>query len=416
MPNAPGGSARFVSMDVPESIHEQWETLTAGAVDVLPAEELRDKLLGDRPLRVKFGADPSAPDLHLGHTVVINKLRQFQDFGHQVIFIIGDATARIGDPTGKSETRKSLSEAEVEHNALTYLDQIFMILDPEQTEVVRNSQWLDKLGFSEMIALASRYTVARMLERDDFHKRYVENRPIHIHEFLYPLVQGHDSVAIRADIELGGSDQKFNLLVARELMREQGMSPQCILTMPLLVGLDGVNKMSKSLDNAIGITEPADEIFGKTMSIPDEMMADYMVLTLSYPPERARALLAEVKSGKLHPRDLKADIAEALAARYAGRDEAKAARARFDSIFRDREVDPDAEQVALDLGGEASMRIVDVVVRAGMAATNGEVRRLVKQGGVSVNGERVADPVAELTAGEYMVKVGKRRFRRIRLT
>jgi len=223
-------------------------------------------------------------------------------------------------------------------------------------------------------------------------------------------------VAIRADIELGGSDQKFNLLVARELMREQGMSPQCILTMPLLVGLDGVNKMSKSLDNAIGITEPTDEIFGKTMSIPDEMMADYMALTLSYPPERVKALLAEVEAGKLHPRDLKADIAESLAARYAGRDQAKAARARFDSIFRDGEVDPDAEQVQMALGGEASMRIVNVVVGAGMAATNGEARRLVKQGGVSVNGEKVADPVAELTAGEYMVKVGKRRFRHIRLT
>ena len=407
------------TIEIPDAIHEEWEVLTAGAVDVLPAEELRDGLLAakreGRSLRVKYGADPSAPDLHLGHTVVINKLRQFQDFGHLVVFIIGDATARIGDPTGRSETRKALTVEEVELNAKTYLDQIFMILDPDKTEVVRNSQWLDPMRFSDLIALASRYTVARMLERNDFHKRYNDGRAIHIHEFLYPLVQGYDSIEVRADVELGGTDQKFNLLVGRELMREEGMPPQCILTMPLLVGLDGVNKMSKSLNNYIGIAESADEIFGKSMSIPDEMMLDYMVLTLSYHPDKAEQLMDAVKGGHKHPMELKAEIVQALAARYAGEPAAAAAREWFDAIIRDKNFPLDAELIELTTGEQGTLRVVNMVVQAGMANTNGEVRRLIAQGGVTVDGQRISDPTHELPPGQYLVKVGKRRFKQIRL-
>ena len=408
------------TLEIPAEIREDWDIITAGAVDVLPAEELRDRLVKakreGRPLRVKLGADPSAPDLHLGHTVQLNKLRQFQDLGHMVVFIVGDFTARIGDPTGKSETRKALGPEEVEKNAKTYLDQIFQILDPAKTEVVRNSEWLDPMKFADVIRLASQYTVARMLERDDFHKRYTENRPIHVHEFLYPLVQGYDSIAIRADIELGGTDQKFNLLVGRELMREAGMAPQCVMTLPLLVGLDGINKMSKSLGNYIGINESADEIFGKAMSVPDEMMRDYLVLTLSTPPAEAARLLAEVGEGRLHPRDLKARIAFELAARYRGASEAEAARNRFDRVFRQHEAPAEVEEVELSAEASGKLWVAKVMVGAGMATSNREARKLVEQGGVSVNGEKLATADVDLEPGEYMIKVGKRHFKRIKLT
>ncbi len=407
-------------MPIPDSIREEWEILTGGTVDVLPAEQLRDRLLEaraqGRPLRIKLGADPSAPDLHLGHSVQLNKLRQFQDLGHQVVFIIGDFTARIGDPTGKNETRPPLTREDVEVFAATYLDQIFLILDPARTEIVRNGDWFDKMHFNDVIRLASRYTVARMLERDDFSKRYAEGRPIHVHEFLYPLVQGWDSVEVRADLELGGTDQKFNLLVGRELMREMNMAPQCIMTLPLLVGLDGVHKMSKSLGNYIGLTEPPQEIFGKAMSVPDEMMRDYLVLTLGYRPAAGDLLLAEVAAGSLHPRDLKARIAGELVARYHGQPAAREALDHFNRVFKERELPEQIEEVELPLDGAAAMPLLRVLVLAGLAASGGEARRLIQQGGVSMNGERIADHQVELAAGEHLVRVGKRQFRRIHLT
>lgn len=409
------------NLKIPDIIRQEWEIITSGAVDFLPAEELISKLVRskkeNRPLRVKLGADPSAPDLHLGHTVQLNKLRQFQELGHQVVFIVGDFTARIGDPTGKSETRKALSAEEVNTNAVTYLEQLFKILDPAKTEVVRNGDWFDKMQFTEVIRLASQYTVARMLERDDFHKRYTENRPIHIHEFLYPLVQGYDSIMVRADIELGGTDQKFNLLVGRELMREAGMEPQCILTLPLLVGLDGVHKMSKSLGNYIGINESADEIFGKAMSVPDEMMRDYLVLTLSYSEAEAAGLLRQVGEGSLHPRELKARIGQELAARYHGAAEGQAARERFDRLFREREIPQDIETVELP-GAPEGTPLTRILTSPGvdMAKSNAEAKRLIQQGGVSVDGEKVGAIDATLAPGEYLLKIGKRHFKRIKLT
>ncbi|MCE5230414.1 tyrosine--tRNA ligase [bacterium] len=405
---------------IPDSIREEWEILTSGTVDVLPAEQFRDRLLDaraqNRPIRIKLGADPTAPDLHVGHSVQLNKLKQFQDLGHQVVFILGDFTASIGDPTGKNETRPPLSWEAIEENAKTYLDQIFMILDRDKTEVVRNSTWFNKMNFTEVIKLASRYTVARMLERDDFAKRYADQRPIHVHEFLYPLVQGWDSVEVRADIELGGTDQKFNLLVGRELMREMDMAPQCIMTLPLLVGLDGVNKMSKSLGNYIGLTEPPDEIFGKTMSVPDEMMRDYLVLALGYKEKVANGLVADAANGKLHPRDLKARIGRELVARYHGEAAGRAAQENFDRMFREKELPAEIETTALDSAGAGKMALAKLIVAAGMAPSNSEARRLIEQGGVSLNGERAADPRAEIAAGEYLLKVGKRQFKRIQLT
>ncbi len=407
-------------LPIPESIRAEWEILTSGTVDVLPAEQFRDRLLEaraqNRPIRIKLGADPTAPDLHVGHSVQLNKLKQFQDLGHQVVFILGDFTASIGDPTGKNETRPPLSWEAIEENAKTYLDQIFMILDRDKTEVVRNSSWFNKMNFGQVIKLASRYTVARMLERDDFSKRYTDGRPIHVHEFLYPLVQGWDSVEVRADIELGGTDQKFNLLVGRELMREMGMAPQCIMTLPLLVGLDGVNKMSKSLGNYIGLTEPPDEIFGKTMSVPDEMMRDYLVLALGYQEAAANALIADVSVGKLHPRDLKARIGRELVARYHGEAAAKQAAENFDRMFKAKETPAEIETAALDSAGTGKMALSKMMVAAGLAASNSEARRLIEQGGVSLDNERATDPRAEIAAGQYLLKVGKRQFKRIQLT
>jgi tyrosyl-tRNA synthetase len=406
-------------LEIPEEIREDWEIITSGTVEHLPAEALRDLLLRakkeGRPLRVKLGADPSAPDLHLGHTVQLNKLRQFQDLGHTVVFIIGDFTARIGDPTGRSETRKALTAEDVEVNAQTYLDQVFKILDPDRTEIVRNSAWLDPMKFADVVRLASHYTVARMLERDDFANRYRDGRPIHIHEFLYPLVQGYDSIAIRADIEIGGTDQKFNLLVGRELMREAGMEPQCILTLPLLVGLDGVHKMSKSLGNYIAITDEPTEMYGKAMSVPDEMMRDYLVLTLAYPEAEAEALMAGVKSGSLHPRDLKARIAHELTKRYHGEEAARGGAEHFDRVHRQHDVPEEIEEAEMPCEG-ATLGLLRLMTVAGLAGSNGEARRLIDGGGVSIDGEKVSDPRLELTPGQYLLKVGKRRFKRIRLT
>lgn len=404
--------------EIPDDLREEWDVLTAGAVDVLPAKDFLDRLLESRkekrPLRIKLGLDPSAPDLHVGHTVVINKLRQFQDFGHQVVVIVGDFTASIGDPTGKSETRKALSLEETQANAQTYLDQIFLVLDRDKTEVVRNSEWLAPLTMTEVIKLASRYTVARMLERDDFSKRYREQRPIYIHEFLYPLVQGYDSVQVRADVELGGTDQKFNLLVGRTLMEAEKMRPQCIMTMPLLVGLDGVHKMSKSLGNAIGLTEEPAEIFGKAMSVPDEMMPDYFALVLSYRPAEVDAFMRDLKEGRVHPRDLKARMARELVARYHGDEAAAHAESQFDTVFRSGGVPDEIEEVSLSLGGD-SIRLVDVLARAGLAESKGQAKRLIRQGGVSVEEEKIGSEDHTLSAGNYLIRVGKRKFRRVTL-
>ena len=408
------------SFQIPDSIRQEWDIITSGAVEYLPLEELRDKLLRSkregRPLRIKFGADPSAPDLHLGHSVPMNKLRQFQELGHQIVFIVGDFTARIGDPTGRSETRPALTAEAVQANAKTYMEQLFLILDREKTEVVWNGSWFDPMSFGDVLKLASQYTVARMLERDDFHKRYTENRPIHIHEFLYPLVQGYDSIMVKADIEIGGNDQKFNLLVGRELMREAGMEPQCILTLPLLVGLDGVNKMSKSLGNYIGITEPASEIYGKVMSVPDAMMRDYLVLTLSYTESAADGLVKQVETGALHPRALKARIAHELTAKYHDTGAAEQAAEHFNRLFQRHEAPEEVESMSMALGEGSTIGIVKLMVAAGLAASNGEARRLIAQGGVQVDGERVAGQELELGLGEYLLKVGKRRFKRILLT
>lgn len=416
----PGPAAKFPALrPVPELIREEFEILTAGAVDVLPRDEFIDRLVESRktgrPLRVKLGCDPSSPDLHIGHTIVINKLRQFQEFGHQVVFIVGDFTARIGDPTGKSETRKALTPEQTAANAKTYLEQIFKILDPEKTEVVGNASWFDKMSMNDAISLASRYTVARMLERDDFSRRHAEGRPIHIHEFLYPLVQGHDSVEVRSDIELGGTDQKFNLLVGRDLMEQAGMRGQMIMTMPLLVGLDGVNKMSKSLGNAIGITDDPADIYGKAMSVPDSMMRDYLLLALSKPRAEVERILGELASGGLHPRDAKAGIARELTARYHGEEAAARAEEGFIRLFREREIPEEIEEAELAFEGP-TIRLAAVLARTGLAETGAQAKRLIQQGGVSVNGEKVGSEGLELAPGEVLIKVGKRRFKRIKLT
>jgi tyrosyl-tRNA synthetase len=419
MASTPPTPAAEDALDIPEPLREQWGILTAGAVDVLPARELLKRLIEsnaeNKPLRVKLGLDPSAPDLHVGHTIVINKLQQFQRFGHQVVVIVGDFTARIGDPTGKSETRPQLTLDQVRENAQTYLDQIFLILDRDKTEVVRNGEWFEPMTMNDVVRLASRYTVARMLERDDFSKRYRDGRPIHIHEFLYPLVQGYDSIMVRADVELGGTDQKFNLLVGRDLMEQEGMRGQCILTTPLLVGLDGVQKMSKSLGNAIGLTDPPEDIFGKAMSVPDELMKDYLLLALAYPPREVARLLDDAQNGAIHPRDLKARIARELTARYHGEAAAGLAESHFDKVFRSGENPDEIEEARLRLDGPA-MRLTSALVGADLAKSNAEAKRLIRQGGVRVDDARISDEDHELPPGTYLVRVGKRHFRRIHLS
>ncbi|HRR31476.1 MAG TPA: tyrosine--tRNA ligase [Candidatus Sumerlaeia bacterium] len=400
-------------MHIPEAIKSDWAQIISGAVDVIPEDELVAKIekskKSGQPLRVKYGADPSAPDIHLGHTVPIRKLRQFQDMGHIVVFIIGDFTARIGDPTGKSETRKRLSPEEVDVNAQTYLNQIFKILDPDKTEVVRNSSWFDTMTFTKIIELGAKYTVARMLERDDFHKRFTEERPIFVHEFLYPLAQAWDSVEVRSDIEIGGTDQRFNLLVGREIQREVGQTPQCVLTVPLLVGTDGINKMSKSLGNYIGITESPREMFGKTMSIPDNLIGDYFLLALGYKKDEVDRFDKEMKTGALNPRDLKARLAREIAALYHSAAAAQDAEEEFNRIFREKELPDEIEEKTF--GKDAT--ITNILTTAGMAPSNREARRLITGGGVYIDSSRVDSPELALPPGEHIMKVGKRRFLRI---
>ena len=399
------------------SVAEQMAVIKRGAVEVLIEKELEEKIEKSSksgvPLRIKAGFDPTAPDLHLGHTVLIQKLRQFQQLGHEVNFLIGDFTGMIGDPTGKSETRKVLTREDILRNAETYKEQVFKILDPDSTKVVFNSTWLNELGSGGMIALASKYTVARMLERDDFHKRFTNQQPISIHEFLYPLVQGYDSVAMKADVELGGTDQKFNLLMGRELQREWGQSPQCILTMPLLEGLDGVNKMSKSLGNYIGVSEPADEIFGKVMSISDDLMLRYYELLSDMTLAELDQLKNKLATKMVHPMAAKKALGREIVSRFHGAGTGEIAEENFVKRFKENEIPEEMPQVNFALTGGAVL-LARAMTEAGLTKSNGEGRRAIDQGGVKLNNEKVSDTNLELTStGEYIVQIGKRRFARI---
>ncbi|GAB4324090.1 MAG: tyrosine--tRNA ligase [Candidatus Sumerlaeia bacterium] len=403
------------TLRIPPELREEWNLLCQGTVDIIPREEFLEKLIASRregrPLRVKMGADPTSPDLHLGHTVPIRKLRQFQDCGHVVVFIIGDFTAQVGDPSGRSETRPQLTPAEVTINARTYLDQIFKILDRSKTEVVYNSQWLAPMGLSDVLRLCSSYTVARMLERDDFKNRYAAGRPIAIHEFLYPLLQGFDSVEVRADVEVGGTDQTFNLLVGRDLQREAGQSPQTVMTLPLLVGLDGVQKMSKSYGNSIGINDPPQDMFGKVMSLPDALMRDYFLLALGYPEKEIDGLLAQIGGGALHPRDLKERLAREIVTIYHGAEAAQAAAEEFARIFREKDIPSDLDE--REISATDTPPLAKLLAELGLAASNREARSLIQQGAVKVDGQTQSDPGRVLGPGAYVLKAGKRRFMRV---
>ncbi len=385
-----------------------------GADELIVESELVAKLARGRPLRIKEGFDPTRPDLHLGHTVQFNKLRQLQDLGHHIIFLIGDFTGLIGDPTGRNVTRPALSPEEIAANAKTYTDQVFLILDREKTEVAFNSKWLSPLGADGMIRLAAKYTVARMLERDDFAQRYRNGQPIAIHEFLYPLAQGYDSVALKADVELGGTDQKFNLLVGRELQRHYGQEPQCILTLPLLEGLDGVNKMSKSLDNYVGITERPNEMFGKLMSISDDLMWRYYELLSFRPLADIAALRRECESGR-NPRDAKVALAQEIVARFHSKEAAARAQAEFEARFRGGALPEDMLEVTLQSAG-VGLPIAQLAKQAGIVDSTSEALRLIAQRGLRVDGDVVADKGLAIAAGRtVVVQAGKRKFARVRV-
>ena len=394
------------------SVEESLALIKRGSDELLLESELVEKLKSGRPLRVKAGFDPTAPDLHLGHTVLINKLRHFQDLGHHIMFLIGDFTGMIGDPSGKNAARPPLSREQVLENAKTYQEQVFKILDPEKTEICFNSKWIEPLGASGMIRLAAQHTVARMLERDDFAKRYRNGLPIAIHEFLYPLCQGYDSVAMKADVELGGTDQKFNLLVGRELQKHFGQAPQCVLMMPLLEGLDGVNKMSKSLGNYVGISEPSREIFGKLMSITDELMWRYYDLLSFRSAEEIANLRREVGEGR-NPRDIKVLFAQEIVARFHGAAAAEDALSDFEARFKQGGVPDDIAEVLLS-SSDGGLSVVQVLRQAGLTASTSEAMRMIAQGGVKIDGEKVADKDAVIPAGvSHVLQVGKRRFARV---
>jgi len=382
-----------------------------GADELLVEAELADRLRKGERLRVKAGFDPTAPDLHLGHTVLLNKLRQLQDLDHKILFLIGDFTGMIGDPTGKNATRPPLTQDDVARNAATYTEQVFKVLDRDRTEVVFNSTWMNGLSAADLIKLAATHTVARMLERDDFGKRYRGNEPIAIHEFLYPLVQGYDSVALRADMELGGTDQKFNLLMGRELQKHYGQRPQVILTMPLLEGLDGVNKMSKSLNNYVGINEPPPEIFGKLMSISDDLMWRYIELLSFAPLMTVRKWKEEVVGGR-NPRDIKVGFAQELVERFHGRAAAEGALADFEARFKDGGIPDKMPEVRLSAAADG-LALAQVLKQAHLTSSTSEALRMVEQGGVKLNGEKVSDKALRLVAGEYVLQVGKRKFARV---
>ncbi len=400
------------------TLDERVEYLTKGSAEVISAEQLRLKLASSeasgRPLTVKVGFDPTAPDLHLGHTVLLRKMKHFQDLGHRVIFLIGDFTGLIGDPTGRNKTRPPLSREEVLENAETYKKQVFKILDPEQTVVDFNSRWLGAMTSEDWVRLCARYTVARMLERDDFSKRMAEQQPVSIHELLYPLAQAYDSVFLEADFELGGTDQKFNLLVGRDIQREYGQPPQVLLMTPILEGLDGVEKMSKSLGNYVGIDEAPEQIYGKVMSISDELMWRYYELLTDLTPQQLRRLRQEVETGTQHPMDVKKALARRLVADFHGQGAGDAAADHFARVFQEKQ-DPD-EMPTLELPVPAgTVSVVDALVQARMASSKSEARRLILQGGVTVDGDRISDPAAMVERAETVLKVGKRKFARVHL-
>jgi tyrosyl-tRNA synthetase len=392
------------------AIGQAVEAIRRGCEELIVEEELAKKLASGRKLRIKLGLDPTAPDLHLGHTVVINKLRDFQLLGHQVQFLIGDFTGMIGDPTGKNQTRPPLSREEIQANARSYREQVFKILDPDKTQILFNSEWSDKLGAEGVIRLAARYTVARILEREDFSKRFKRNQPIAVHELLYPLMQGYDSVAMKADVELGGTDQKFNLLVGRELQKDYGQEPQCILTMPLLEGLDGKEKMSKSLGNYVGIAEPAGEIFGKLMSISDPLMWRYIELLSFEPASTVKKWREEIKRGR-NPKEIKVLFAKEIVARFHSKDQAERVEAEFEARFRRGELPQNIIEKVVN-----ETAIIKLLKQAGLVPSTNEAARMIEQGGVRVNGEKVSDRNLKFRRGETLViQVGKRKFARVRI-
>ena len=393
------------------TIDETLAIIQRGADEILPLEELKKKLEKNKPLRVKLGMDPTAPDLHLGHTVVINKMKQLQDLGHEIIFLIGDFTGMIGDPTGKNVTRKPLTKADVLENAKSYEDQVFKILDKDKTRIAFNSEWMGKMSSAEMISLASKQTVARMLERDDFSKRYKGGQAISIHEFLYPLVQGYDSVALRADIELGGSDQKFNLLVGRELQKQADMEPQVILTMPILEGLDGVQKMSKSLGNYIGIDEDPDSMFGKIMSISDDLMWRYLELLSFESLETIESWKKEVEDGE-NPRNIKFRLAEEIITRFHNKDQAVKAQQNFIDRFAKNQIPDEMDEFSFSKG----IKVANLLKDSNLVSSTSEAFRMIKQGAVKIDGEKLTDKNLTPNKGTLVFQVGKRKFARVTIS
>lgn len=391
------------------SVDEALREIARGAQEIIPLDELKKKLESGRQLIIKLGMDPTAPDIHLGHTVILNKLRTFQNLGHKVILIIGDFTASVGDPSGKNSTRPQLSREQIMINAKTYAEQAFKVLDPEKTEIRYNSEWLGKLGAEGMIRLASKLTVARMLERDDFTKRYQSGQPIAIHEFLYPLLQGYDSVALKSDVELGGTDQKFNLLMGRELQKDAGLEQQCVLMMPLLVGLDGVKKMSKSAHNYIGVDDAPQDMFGKVMSLSDELMWSYYDLLSFRPLSEIEALKAKCQSGEMNPRDAKLELGREIVARYHGKEAGDAAVQGFINQFAKGALPEDIPEFTFP----SSMDLPNMLKQAGLVASTSEALRMFKQNAVKCEGELIADPKAPVATGTRVYQVGKRRFARI---
>ncbi len=395
-----------------ESIEDQIAIIMRGAEEVLVMDDLKKKLQKNRPLRIKAGFDPTAPDLHLGHTVLINKMRQFQDLGHEVQFLIGDFTGMIGDPTGKNTTRPPLTREQILENAKSYESQVYKILDKEKTSIMFNSEWMTKLGSAGLIQLAAKHTVARMLERDDFNKRYISGQPIAIHEFLYPLAQGYDSVAMKADFELGGTDQKFNLLVGRQLQQQYSQEPQVVLTMPLLEGLDGVNKMSKSLGNYIGIDEEPSEMFGKIMSISDELMWRYFELLSFRTMSEIEGFKGSIEEG-MNPRDVKFLLAEEIIERFHSRTDAEAARNRFIDQFRKGALPDDIQEYIVEVGS-AGLMIGNLLKQVGLVGSTSDAMRMIKQGAVKIDGEKVSDTSLLVQAGiDSVFQVGKRRFAKV---
>lgn len=400
------------------SPEEQFHIIQSGAAQIVPEKALMDKLKRGKPLNIKLGVDPTAPDIHLGHAVPLRKLRQFQDLGHQVTLIIGDGTALIGDPSGRNSTRPQLTREQIKENAQTYVDQAFKVLDPEKTTLRYNSEWILSLGMEDLLKIASNFTVARILERDDFHNRYTSELPISLHEFLYPIMQAYDSVVIKADVELGGTDQLFNLLAGRELMEKMGMEPQVCLTLPLLEGTDGVKKMSKSYGNYIGLTDAPNDMFGKVMSIPDELMVKYYRLASTVPVDQIDAIEKGLAADEIHPNRCKRDLAQNIVAAYYDEEAAKEAEAAFDRQFKQHEVPEDIPEFAADLtpNEEDTVYLAKLIADSGLTKSTGDARRMIDQGGVKINGEAVAAKaynVAPSTLEGAVIQVGKRKFVRL---